>query len=106
MHKQKSIPLFARQNIYNRLFQPQKISSLKTPQEVLAVLNKPVHPVMNFKGIDTLVLALEDIRDPGNMGTIIRLADWFGVKDIICSQQCVDCFNPKVCRPPWAAFLG
>lgn len=73
----------------------KKISSLKTPQEVLAVLNKPIHPVLNFKDIDTLVLALEDIRDPGNMGTIIRLADWFGVKDIICSLQCVDCFNPK-----------
>lgn len=73
----------------------KKISSLKTPQEVLAVINKPVHPILNSKDINTLVLALEDIRDPGNMGTIIRLADWFGVKDIICSQQCVDCFNPK-----------
>ncbi len=73
----------------------KKISSLKTPQEVLAILNKPVYPLLKPAEIDTMVLALEDIRDPGNMGTIIRLADWFGVKDIICSLQCVDCFNPK-----------
>src|SRR5690606_30711831 len=43
-----------------------------------------------------LIVALDDIRDPGNLGTIIRLCDWFGIKDLVCSQETVDCFNPKV----------
>ena len=41
-------------------------------------------------------MALDDVRDPGNLGTIIRLCDWFGVNDLVCSQETVDCFNPKV----------
>ena len=43
-----------------------------------------------------LIIALDDIRDPGNLGTIIRIADWFGIHHILCSQTCVDAFNPKV----------
>ena len=43
-----------------------------------------------------IILALDDIRDPGNLGTIIRLCDWFGINDLVCSETTVDCFNPKV----------
>jgi len=53
----------------------------------------------------TWSLALDDIQDPGNLGTIIRTADWFGIKNIICSQECVDCYNPKVIQSSMGALL-
>lgn len=83
----------------------KKISSLKTPQKILAVLNKPSRSELDFSTIDELILALDSIRDPGNMGTIIRLADWFGVKNIICSLDCVDSFNPKSIQASMGAIL-
>jgi TrmH family RNA methyltransferase len=71
----------------------QKISFLKTPNTALAVFKIPeTQPVEYTK----LVVALDSIRDPGNLGTIIRLCDWFGVRDLICSVGTVDCYNPKV----------
>jgi len=72
-----------------------KISSLKTPQEIIAVVQKP-RVMAKYIEIDDLVLVLEDISDPGNLGTIIRMADWFGIRHIACSHGSVDCFNPKV----------
>jgi TrmH family RNA methyltransferase len=71
----------------------KRISFLKTPNKAVAVFKIPI-----FKPVDTdhLILALDDIRDPGNLGTIIRLCDWFGIKDLVCSSQTVDCYNPKV----------
>ena len=70
-----------------------KISFLKTPNETLAVFNIPKpQPIDHNK----LILALDNVRDPGNLGTIIRLCDWFGVKDLLCNLETVDCFNPKV----------
>lgn len=71
----------------------KKISALKTPNMVLGVFRIPIP-----KPIDTskLLIALDDIRDPGNLGTIIRLCDWFGVSDLVCSENTVDCYNPKV----------
>jgi TrmH family RNA methyltransferase len=72
-----------------------KISLLKTANKVVAVFEKKKEkptPVVSNK----LSLMLDDIQDPGNMGTIIRIADWFGIDTIICSENCVDCFNPKV----------
>lgn len=74
----------------------KKISQLKTPQHVLALFPILAHdpPLLdNKKG---LVLALDDIQDPGNLGTILRLADWFGIETVICSKGCVDMYNPKV----------
>lgn len=71
----------------------KKISALKTPNICLAVFEIPETKPVLHKG---LLIALDDIRDPGNMGTIIRLADWFGVQSIICSDGCVDIYNPKV----------
>lgn len=73
-----------------------KITALKTSSEVLAVFNLPDMQLPEPKINDDLVLVLDDIKDPGNLGTIIRTADWFGVKNIICSTQTVDAFNPKV----------
>lgn len=73
-----------------------KITALKNPSEVLAVFNLQEADIPLPSKINGLVLMLDDIKDPGNLGTIIRTADWFGVKDIICSQQTVDVFNPKV----------
>ncbi|SFC60139.1 RNA methyltransferase [Zunongwangia sp. SCSIO 43204] len=71
----------------------KKISFLKTPQTALALFKIPQQ---KLEVLDDLTLALDGVRDPGNLGTIIRLCDWFGVKNLVCSQDTVDCFNPKV----------
>lgn len=71
----------------------KKISSLKSPNKVLGLFKIPKESTINLKG---LVVALDDVNDPGNLGTIIRLCDWFGVQQLICSKNTVDCFNPKV----------
>jgi TrmH family RNA methyltransferase len=73
----------------------QKISQLSTPNQVLAIAEKIK---WESEGIikGNISLALDEIQDPGNMGTIIRLADWFGVKNIFCSMNCADAYNPKV----------
>ncbi len=75
-------------------FELQKISLLHTPNKVVAVFDKKEAEALNVK--KTISLMLDDIQDPGNMGTIIRIADWFGVKNIICSINCADAYNPKV----------
>ena len=73
-----------------------QVSSLKTPNQVLAIAAIPERKE-NFEDIfNTLSIALDDVKDPGNLGTIIRLADWFGIKNVFCSLECVDAFNPKV----------
>ena len=73
----------------------EKISQLTTPNQVLAVVEKiQWKNDLQIKG--TVALALDTIQDPGNMGTIIRLADWFGIMSIFCSLDCVDVYNPKV----------
>ncbi len=73
----------------------QRISLQKTPNQVLALLEKPSGRefIFNKKNFG---LALDGIQDPGNMGTIIRTADWFGVKQIVCHPDCADAFSPKV----------
>ena len=73
-----------------------KISALKNPPEVVALVEKPVYQLPEAAKIHKYVLALDDLHDPGNLGTIIRTADWFGIQDIICSKESVDAFNPKV----------
>ena len=71
----------------------KKISALSTPNTCLAVFKIPAENTI----IDSdLILALDDIRDPGNLGTILRLCDWFGIQQIICSKETVDIYNPKV----------
>jgi TrmH family RNA methyltransferase len=71
----------------------KRISCLSTPNNCLALFEIPDQKPRNDKG---LVIALDDIRDPGNLGTIIRLCDWYGIEQIVCSEQTVDVFNPKV----------
>jgi TrmH family RNA methyltransferase len=81
-----------------------KISTLSTPQGILAVCKVPKHKVEpDLK--KELVLALDDIRDPGNLGTIIRVADWFNIKHIYCSEESVDAFNPKVVQASMGSIV-
>jgi TrmH family RNA methyltransferase len=70
-----------------------KLSTLKNPNTALAVFKIPKPLKVDTDG---LIVALDDVRDPGNLGTIIRLCDWYGVKNLFCSLNTVDCYNPKV----------
>jgi TrmH family RNA methyltransferase len=71
----------------------KKISFLTTPNKALAVFKIPSPKTIQSQG---LIVALDSVRDPGNLGTIIRLCDWFGIKELVCSKETVDCYNPKV----------
>lgn len=73
-----------------------KMSSLVTPSDVIAVYDVPAYELDIPSAREGLLLALDTIQDPGNLGTIIRVADWFGVHDILCSNETADCFAPKV----------
>lgn len=70
----------------------KKMSGLATPNKALGVFHFPETKAIDYSG---WVVALDDVRDPGNLGTIIRLCDWFNVSDLICSPNTVDCYNPK-----------
>lgn len=73
-----------------------KISALQTPQGFLALIHIPKNRELALKSLkNQFTLVLDGVQDPGNMGTIIRTADWFGFKNIICSADCVEVFNPK-----------
>lgn len=74
----------------------ERISALKSTNNVLAVVNIPIIENDINDISNTLSLLLEDIRDPGNLGTIIRIADWFGISNLFCTHECVDVYNPKV----------
>ena len=76
----------------------KKISTLKTPNKVVAIFKIPRPKTIKEEG---LIVALDAVNDPGNLGTIIRLCDWFGIQELVCSQQTVDCYNTKVFRLPW-----
>lgn len=71
----------------------KKISALSTPNTCLAVFKMPVEKNIIESG---LIVALDSIRDPGNLGTILRLCDWFGINQLLCSKETVDIYNPKV----------
>lgn len=74
----------------------QKISTLQTPQSILALVHIPVVKEINIRDLkNQFSLVLDDVQDPGNFGTIIRTADWFGIKNIICSENTVEAYNPK-----------
>jgi TrmH family RNA methyltransferase len=86
--------------------QLSQISSLKTPASVVAIM--PMEETKKFSYDDIkgeLVLALDFVQDPGNFGTILRIADWYGVRHIICSENTVDFTNPKVIQSTMGAFL-
>ena len=71
----------------------RKVSSLKNPDEGLAIFHQHQHKGILQEGV---ILALDNVQDPGNLGTLIRLCDWFGIETLICNSQTVDCYNPKV----------
>ena len=71
----------------------RKVSALQNPDEGLAVFQQPKHKGILQEGV---IVALDNVQDPGNLGTIIRLCDWFGVETLLCNTQTVDCYNPKV----------
>jgi TrmH family RNA methyltransferase len=78
-----------------------KISGLKTPNQVVAVVQKMENRLPDSAGF---VLYLDAIQDPGNFGTIIRIADWFGISNIVCSSGCADLYNPKVVQSTMASI--
>jgi len=80
-----------------------QISSLKSPNKVLAVVKQKEKNGSDFS--TKLTIALEKLQDPGNMGTIIRTADWFGVDTILCSEDSVDIYNPKVIQATMGSFF-
>ena len=93
----------------------EQLSSLRTPQGVIAVFHKPSYsPEDGLTASndqrgpdwtnDDLILALDGIQDPGNLGTIIRTCDWFGVRDIFCSLDTADCYSPKVVQATMGAL--
>ena len=79
----------------------EQMSGLRTPQGVIGVFKK--HSAVSIQHSD-LLLALDGVQDPGNLGTIIRTCDWFGVHDIVCSKDTADCYNPKVVQATMGAL--
>lgn len=83
----------------------KRASLLRSPQDVLAVFCMPDERLtMKEAAAKNLVLALDDVQDPGNLGTIMRIADWFGIKDIFCSKGTADIFNPKAVQATMGAI--
>ena len=83
----------------------ERISSLKTPNQVLVVCKAPTYK-LDLPTINTsLTLFLDDLQNPGNMGSILRIADWYGLPYVFCSKNCVDVYNPKVIQASMGAFL-
>jgi TrmH family RNA methyltransferase len=87
------------------VYELSKISSFKTPGEVIAVMRIPEKPINKAAVINDISIVLDRIQDPGNLGNIIRIADWFGIKNIFCSYDCADCFNPKVVQATMGAIM-
>lgn len=87
---------FTAENIFEDIEDIKKISFLQHPQSMLGVFKLPRNEHYTEFSITQLVLALDGVQDPGNLGTIIRVADWFGIKNIFCSLDTADCWNPKV----------
>lgn len=84
-------------------FELEKISALKVANNVLAIFHKKT-ALEPIKISNTLTLVLDDVQDPGNLGTIIRIADWFAIPTILCSRATADCYNPKVVQSTMASL--
>lgn len=84
--------------------QLQQMSGLITARNVLALVQMPSEPELMADPVG-LTLVLDTIQDPGNMGTLLRIADWFGIKQIIASESSADCYNPKVVQASMGSFL-
>lgn len=81
----------------------ERMSHLSTPPEVIAVYETPDNDVASLDASGKLLIALDRVQDPGNLGTIIRIADWFGIREIVCSRDTVDVYNPKVIQATMGA---
>ena len=81
------------------------ITLFNTPSQVYVIVRRPQTSISNNFLTDSFVLFLDDIQDPGNLGTILRIADWFGISTVICSPNCVDIYNHKVIQASMGAFL-
>ena len=104
-----NIPAYLKKNIneieevnYEEL---KHLSTLKTPHNAMAVIPMPVLDLNIHEVLKDLCVGLDLVQDPGNLGTIIRAAAWFGIRNIICSPDCVDVFNPKVIQASMGAIL-
>lgn len=82
----------------------ERISQLKSANTSLAIVEMPQHSLDIERVSSSLSIALDRVQNPGNLGTIIRIADWFGVRDILASHSTVDCFNPKVVQASMGAI--
>ncbi len=83
----------------------QRISQLKSANNSVALVELPRYKLDIASLRDELTLVLDGVQNPGNLGTIIRLADWYGIKNIICSPSSADCYNPKVVQATMGAIL-
>ncbi|WP_421920362.1 TrmH family RNA methyltransferase [Marinifilum sp.] len=90
--------------IETEISQIKKISNLKTPSQVVGVFKIPKLDLNKKEIANSLSIVLDDIQDPGNLGTIIRIADWFGISHIFCSPNTVDLYNPKVIQASMGAI--
>lgn len=81
----------------------ERISSLQTPNQVLGIFRKPQFPT-GLSLRNKISLMLDTVQDPGNLGTIVRCADWFGISTVICSRESADVFNPKVVQSTMAGI--
>lgn len=82
----------------------ERLSLTRSPQAVWALFERKEHNLNLSELKEKLSLALDGVQDPGNLGTIIRIADWFGIENIICSSNCVDLYNPKVVQATMGAI--
>lgn len=82
----------------------RRASLLKSPQDVLAVFRRPERVFDKNMFAGKLSLALDGVQDPGNLGTILRIADWFGIETVLCSPQCADVYNPKAVQATMGAL--
>lgn len=83
----------------------QNISLLTNSDYGLAIVEMPKHETIPYPAEKETFIMLESVRDPGNLGTILRISDWFGVKNIICSPDCVDVYSPKVIQASMGSFI-
>ncbi len=84
----------------------KNISNLKNPPPVIGIYKITKHHLKIEQLSDSLIIVLDGVQDPGNMGTIIRIADWFGINNIICSEDCADIYNSKVIQASMGAIAS
>jgi len=82
----------------------KKVSLLSNPSSIIAICSQRFDHINEDRQTNNLTIVLDDVQDPGNLGTIIRLASWFGIDQIVCSENTVDCYNPKVIQATMGAI--